>query len=76
MSLPGGERWKLRTIERAEARTDPGLAARFSIFNQLSRHDEMPHTEQLKAREIRLKNWAERAITAYLISGPDTLGGA
>ena len=73
MSLPADERWKLRTIERAEARTDPGLAARFTIFNQLSRHDEMPRTEQLKAREIRRQKWAERAMAAYLISGPDIL---
>jgi hypothetical protein len=73
MSLPARERRKLRTIERAEARADPGLAARFAIFNQLSRHDDMPRAERVKAREIRRMNWAERAITAYLISGPDTL---
>jgi hypothetical protein len=73
MSLPAGERRKLRTIERVEGRTDPGLAARFSIFNQLSRHDDMPRTERLKAREIRRKKWAERAIAAYLISGQDML---
>ena len=68
MSLPARERRKLRAIERDEARTNPGLAARFSIFNELSRHDDMPRTERLKAREIRRMNWAERAITAYLIS--------
>ena len=73
MSLPARERRKLAAIERAEARTNPGLAARFAIFNQLSRHDDMPQAERLTAREIRRMNWAERAITAYLISGPDTL---
>ena len=31
MSLPARERRKLAAIERAEAWTDPGLAARFSI---------------------------------------------
>ena len=56
MSLPAGERWKLRTIERAEARTDPGLAVRFSIFNQLTRHDDMPRTEQLKSRKSAVRN--------------------
>ncbi|MBV9382364.1 MAG: DUF3040 domain-containing protein [Streptosporangiaceae bacterium] len=71
MSLPAGERRKLRAIERAEARADPGLAARFSIFSQLSQPDDMPRTERLRAREIRRKNWAERAIAAYLISGYD-----
>jgi hypothetical protein len=68
MSLPARERRKLAAIERAEARTDPGLAARFAIFNQLSRHDDMPCTERVKARDIRRMNWAERAITAYLLS--------
>lgn len=73
MSLPVGERRKLRAIERAAARADPSLAARFSIFNELSRQEDMPRTERLRARAIRRKRWAERAITAYLISGPDTL---
>jgi hypothetical protein len=72
MSLPVGERRKLRTIERAVASADPRLAARFSIFNQLSRNEDMPRTELVKAREIRRQKWVERAITAYLISGPDT----
>ena len=73
MSLPVGERRKLRTIERAAARADPGLAARFSMFNQLSWQEDMPHTERVKAREIRRKKWAERAMNAYLTLGPDTL---
>ena len=73
MSLPVGERWKLRTIERATARADPGLAARFSMFNQISRQEDMPRTERVKARAIRRKKWAERAMNAYLILGPDTL---
>ena len=71
MSLPLGERRKLRAIERAAAHANPGLAARFSIFNQLSRQEDMPRTERLKARTIRRKKWAQRAIAAYLISGPD-----
>jgi hypothetical protein len=33
----------------------------------------MPRTERLKAREIRRKKWAERAIAVYLISGQDML---
>ena len=72
MSLPAGERRKLRAIERAEARDNPGLAARYSIFNRLSRHEDMPRTERVKALTVRRKKWAERAMTAYLISGPDT----
>jgi hypothetical protein len=33
----------------------------------------MPRAERLRAREIRRKRRVERAITTYLISGPDTL---
>ena len=73
MSLPAGERRKLRTIERAQATADPGLAARFSMFSQLSRQEEMPHTERLDARAIRRRKRAERALIAYLISGLDVL---
>lgn len=73
MSLPVGERRKLRAIERAAASAAPGLAARFSIFNQLCRQEDMPGTERLQARAIRRKKWAERAITAYLILPPERL---
>jgi hypothetical protein len=73
MTLPAGERRKLRAIERSAVSADSGLAARFAIFNQLTRHDEMPTGEQLTARRVRRKKWAERAAAAYLISGPDTL---
>jgi hypothetical protein len=73
MSLPAGERRKLRAIERAQAAADPGLAARFSMFSQLSCHEEMPRTERLNARAVRRRKRAERAIIAYLISGPDML---
>jgi hypothetical protein len=73
MSLPVGERWKLRKIERAMASAEPGLYARFSIFNQLNRQEDMPCTERVTARAIRRQKWVERAIAAYLISGPDTL---
>jgi hypothetical protein len=73
MSLPVGERRKLRAIERATATADPGLAARFSMFNKLSRLEDMPRGERVKAREIRRKKWAERVMTEYLLWGPDTL---
>jgi hypothetical protein len=73
MSLPVGERRKLRRIERAAVRADPGLAARFSIFNRLSRYEDMPRTERLKMLGIGRKRWPSRSISAYLISGTDTL---
>lgn len=75
MSLPVGERWKLRVIERAEASADPSLAARFRIFNRLSRCEYMPRTERLRARTIRRKKRAERAVPGYLMSRPETLLG-
>jgi len=67
MSLPVGERRKLRRIERAAVTSDPGLAARFSIFNQLSRQEDMPRTERLKGLRIRSRKWTGRRIFAYLI---------
>jgi hypothetical protein len=73
VSLPAGERRKLRAIERAQVTADADLAARFAIFTQLTWHEEMPRTERLNARAIRFKKRAERAITAYLTSGPDML---
>jgi hypothetical protein len=73
MSLPAGERRKLRAIERAQATADPDLAARFFLFSQLSWYEEMPRTERLNARAIRRRKRAERAIIAYFISGPDLL---
>jgi hypothetical protein len=68
MSLPVGERRKLRAIERAQATADPALEARFSMFSQLSWHEEMPRTERLNVRAVRRRKRAERAIIAYLIS--------
>jgi hypothetical protein len=67
VSLPVGERLKLRAIERAEARADPSLAARFSLFSRLTRQEGMPHTERLKARAIRRKKRAARAIPGYVL---------
>ena len=73
MSLPVGERLKLRAIERVEASADPSLAARFSLFSRLSRHEGMPRTERLKARAIRRKKRAERAIPEGLLWWPEAL---
>ena len=71
MSLPVGERLKLRAIERAEASADPGLDARFSLFSRLSLYEGTPRTERLKARAIRRRKRAERAISGSLLSWPE-----
>jgi hypothetical protein len=73
MSLPVGERRKLRAMERATASADQGLAARFSMFSKLSEQEDMPRGERLKAREIRRKKRAERVAAEYLLWGPYTL---
>jgi hypothetical protein len=73
VSLPVGERLKLRAIERAEASADPSLAARFSLFSQLSLYEGVPRTERLKARAIRRKKRAERAVSGSLLWWPEAL---
>jgi hypothetical protein len=73
VSLPVGERLKLRAIERAETGADPSLAARFSLFSRLSRPEGRPGTERLQARAIRRKKRAERAIPGYLEWWPEAL---
>lgn len=51
MSLTIGERRKLRKIERALARTDPPLVARYAIFARIIRREDMPSTERLRVAE-------------------------
>jgi hypothetical protein len=53
MSLPIGERRKLRRIERGISGADPRLAALYSMFGRLSRPEAMPRMERVRARTIR-----------------------
>lgn len=53
MSLPIGERRKLRGIERGIASADPRLAALYSMFGKLSRPEAMPRLERVRAGTIR-----------------------
>jgi hypothetical protein len=53
MSLPIGERRKLRRIERGIASADPRLAALYSMFGKLSRPDAMPRLERVRPISIR-----------------------
>jgi len=53
MSLPLGERRKLRRIERGIASTDPRLSALYTMFGRLSRPDAMPRAERVRAGAIR-----------------------
>lgn len=53
MSLPIGERRKLRRIERDVASTDPHLAALYTMFARLSRLEAMPRFERVRHGVIR-----------------------
>ena len=51
MSLPIGERRKLRRMERSLARTDPRLDAFYSMFTRLSGLEAVPRVERIGAME-------------------------
>jgi hypothetical protein len=60
MSLPLGERRRLRRInrslrriERSLERSDSRLVPLFSIFNRLTWLEAMPASEQLSAQDVR-----------------------
>jgi hypothetical protein len=66
MSIPLGERRKLRATERALASGAPALEDRFAMFGALYRWDELPSTERLKAREVARLTRVERWIAPWL----------
>jgi hypothetical protein len=55
MSLPIGERRKLRRMERAIASTDPRLEGLYAMFTRLNGLDKMPRRERIRAGVIRPK---------------------
>ncbi len=65
MSLPIGERRKLRRIERSIASTDPRLAALYSMFGRLSRLESMPRLERVRARAVRRAARVKRRTTLW-----------
>ena len=56
--LRGRDQRALGRIEGPLAAADPGLAAKFAIFETMTRHDPMPATER---RTPRLRRWLHRA---------------
>ena len=62
MSLPIGERSKLRRMERAIARTEPRLEALYSMFTRLNGLDKMPRRERIRAGVIRRTPRARRPV--------------
>jgi hypothetical protein len=52
MSLPSGQQRMLDTIEGKLAESDPRLVSLFAIFSRLTRTENMPWIEQLRARPV------------------------
>lgn len=62
MSLPLGERRRLRRIERSLARSDSRLSSLYSIFTRLTRVDAMPAGERLKSRVRHIPRLPRRRL--------------
>jgi hypothetical protein len=58
MSLPTSQQRVLERIENRLRDSDPRLTALFVIFTRLTRDEEMPGVEELRARLVRLRAWA------------------
>lgn len=74
MSLPGCQQRRLDGMAGALQARDPRLAAMFSTFTRLNRHEPMPSTENLApgplhraARRIRRTCTQARRLSAVLI---------
>lgn len=69
MSLPIGERRKLRRIERGIASTDPRLSALYSMFARLSRPEAMPRAERVRGGAIRRSARVKRKAPLWTANG-------
>ncbi len=60
----------LRRIEREIAESEPGLDALFSSFTRRSWGREMPGTETIPARRLKVLAWLrrERTLAGHLIT--------
>ena len=65
MSLPIGERRKLRRIERGLAGTDPRLTGLYSMFDRLSGREAMPRRERVRAMGIRRAGRVKRRTALW-----------
>jgi hypothetical protein len=57
MTLPASQQRVLERIENRLRDSDPRLTALFVIFTRLTRDEEMPGIEELRARLARLRAW-------------------
>jgi hypothetical protein len=69
MSLPIGERRKLRQIERGIASTDPRLSALYSMFARLSKPEAMPRAERVRGGAIRRSARVRRKAPLWTTNG-------
>jgi len=69
MSLPVGERRKLRRIEQGIASTDPRLSALYSMFARLSRPEAMPRAERVRGGAIRRSPRVKRKAPLWTANG-------
>jgi hypothetical protein len=70
MSLPSSQQRILDRIEVMLQESDPRLMALFVIFTRLTRDEEMPRVEELRARLIRFRVWFSwRAAPVRRIAG-------
>ncbi|HUY52312.1 MAG TPA: hypothetical protein VMV92_42515 [Streptosporangiaceae bacterium] len=60
MSLPASQQRILDRIEHMLRDSDPRLANLFFIFTRLTRDEDMPRVEEVKARLARLGAWIGR----------------
>ena len=60
MSLPTRQQRKLDRIERKLIASDPVLHSWFAIFTRLTRDEDMPRIEEVRARLARFGGWLSR----------------
>jgi Protein of unknown function (DUF3040) len=60
VSLPARQQRALDRIERRLVASDPLLHSWFSIFTRLTRDEDMPRIEEVRARLTRLGAWVAR----------------
>ena len=61
MSLPTRQQRSLDRIERKLIASDPVLHSWFAIFTRLTRDEEMPRIEEVRARLARFGGWLARS---------------
>jgi Protein of unknown function (DUF3040) len=64
VTLPVSQQRTLDRIDRMLRDSDPRLAALFAIFTRLTRDEEIPRIEEIRARLTRIGGWIARRTEA------------